>query len=371
MKKNILKSILVFLLFSSLVLIFCDKKSTDSNGDSKTSDFSALTGTWLSQSATVDVKLKTNSNQTANDLLSQADGAISVTGDHPADLKYIIDLPMEDFRNIIITEDMLLTVLLKPTSTTSMLSISLGSLDQGVMFQVISDTDTTYYFGDINDFTISETQAQVTANDAVFTTGYGSTNSKSKTARNTSQVKLNGTITANTISISANDPTSILPFPIPLPAEDIGTVTLNEDSTFIAEFSIEDFVEVDTSITGKWYVEDDKLILGPPEGEEGEPIEFDYSLQGGNLTLTASIGISEFLDDVDTGDFDVMALLEAVFGLDPGSLTDVIIDIELVMSKGTSKLYLEKSKKSLWFDDEYRNQTISRILHKLDSMMNR
>jgi len=371
MKKNVLKSIFVFLLFFSVVLIFCDKNSTDSNGDSDTSDFTALTGTWLSQSATVDVKLETNSNQTANDLLSEADGAISVTGDYPADLKYIVDLPMEGFRNIIITENMVLTTLLKPTSTTSMLSITLSSLSQGVMFQVMSDTDTTYYFGDINDFTVSETQAQVTADNAIFISGYASPKSTIETTANNAQVMLDGTITASTISISANDPTSILPFPIPLPAEDIGTVTMNQDSTFTAEFTIEDFVEIDTSITGKWYIEDDKLILGPPEGEEGEPLEFDYSLQGGNLTVTASIGISEFLDDVDTEDIDVMGLLEAVFGLDTGSLSDVIVDIEIVMSKGTSKLYLEKSKESLWFDDEFRNQTISRILHKLDSLVNR
>jgi len=371
MKKNMLRSVIIFLLVFALVLIFCDKNSTDSNGDSAKSDFNDMVGTWLSQSATVDVKLETNSNQTAYDILSEANGEISVSGDYSADLKYIIDLPMEGFRNIIITQDMLLTTLLKPTATTSMLSISLSSLSQAVMFQVMSDTDTTYYFGDINDFTISETEAQVTANNAVFISGYGNTNLKLNKASSTAQVMLDGTITASTISISANDPTSILPFPIPIPAEDIGTVTLNQDSTFIAEFTMEEFVEVDTSITGRWFVEDDKLILGPPEGEEGEPLEFDYSLQGGNLTITASIGISEFLGDVDTGDIDVMELVESFFGLDAGSLTDVIIDIELVMSKGTSKLYLEKSKKSLWFDDEYRNMTISRILHKLDSMMNR
>lgn len=371
MKKNMLRSVIIFLLAFALVLIFCDKNSTDSNGDSDKSDFNAMVGTWLSQSATVDVKLETNSNQTANDFLSEANGAISVTGDYLADLKYIVDLPMEDTRVLLISEDMLLTALLKPTATTSMLLFSLSSLSQNVMYQVFSDADTTYYFGDINDFTISETQAQVTANNATLISGYGSSDSKLNITGSTAQVMLDGTITANTISISANDPTSILPFPIPIPAEDIGTVTLNQDSTFTAEFTMEDFVEVDTSISGIWYVEDDKLMLGPPEGEEGEPLEFDYSLQGGNLTLTASIGISEFLDDVDTEDINVMALVESLFGLDTGSLTDVIVDIEIVMSKGTSKLYLEESEKFPWFDKQFRNNTISRILHKLDSLVNK
>ncbi|MFO7890282.1 MAG: hypothetical protein R6V04_08065 [bacterium] len=371
MKKNIFKNLIVLVLSISLLVIFCDKNSTDSNGDSETTDFSALVGTWLSQSATVDAKLETNSNQTANDFLSEANGAISVTDGYLADLKYIVDLPMEDTRIILISEDMMLTALLKPTATTSMLFFSLSSLSQNVMYQVLSDADSTYYFGDIDDFTISETQAQVTANNATFISGFGSTNSKLNTAGNTAQVILDGIITANTISISANDPTSILPFPIPIPAEDMGTVTLNQDSTFTAEFTIEDFVEVDTSITGSWSVKNDKLILGPPEGEEGEPLEFDYSLQGGNLTLTSSIGISEFLDDVETEDIDVMELLESFFGLDTGSLVDVIIDIEIVMSKGTSKLYLKKSKKSPWFNDEYRNQMISRILHKMNSLVNR
>ncbi len=372
MKKGIFKSIIALLLIVAMFTIFCDKKSTDSTSD--TDDFSNLVGTWLSQNASVDVKFVTNSNQTANDFISEADGGISVVGAYTADLKYLIDLPIEGMRMIMITEDMLLTALLKPTSSTSMLSLMiLEALSSGYAeYQVVSNAnDTTYYYGDFDDFIISDTETQVTANNAQFITGATSTIAKSKSTSENQTVTLNGTITAETISISANTPTSILPFPIPIPATDIGTVTLNQDSTFTAQFTIEDFLEIDTTITGSWYVEDDKLYLGPPEGEEGDPLEFDYTLQGGNLTISAELELSELLDEVDTDDLDVMELLETVFRLDEGSLEDIIIDITIVMVKGTSKVYFERSKKSPWFDDEYRNQAISKILHKLDSMVNR
>lgn len=372
MRRGMFKILGIFLLVFSLLVIFCDKKSTDSDDNgSGTPEPSALVGTWLSQTATVDVLLETSSNQTANDFLSEADGEIGVTGAYNADLKYLLDVAIEDVRMTMVTENMILLSLLKPTSSSSMLSLTSFGLFGLASYEVVEDGDTTTYYGDFEDFTLSETQAQLTADNAVFTSGMTSTNPLLKSSANTATVTLDGTITAVTKAIPANTPTSILPFPLPLPADDIGTVTMNENGTFTAEFTMEDFVEVDTTITGIWYVDDGTLYLAPPAGEEGDTLEMDYSVQGSNLTIDAEIAISEFLEGVDTEDMDVMELLEGIFGFDDGSLEDAIIDITIIMSKGTSKMVMDKREKSPWFDDEYRNQMIAKMLHRLDSIIKR
>jgi len=372
MKKDIFKSLIILLVFSLVFTFSCDNKST--NGGSEGNDFDALVGTWHSQSATVDILVETNSNQTANDLFSQADGKLEVEGEYTTDLKYMLDVYMEGIRLVMISEDMLLTMLMKPTSSTSMLTLSAMTFGDEIfgsaVYDVVSNGDSTSYIGNFEDFDLSQTQAQVTANDAIFVSGFASPKVKLDNAK-TATVTMSGTITAATMPISANDPTSILPFALPLDATDIGTVTLNDDSTFSADFTMEDFVEIDTTINGRWYIEDDKLILAPPEGEAGEPLELDYELDGNNLIVTAVIALSEFLGEVDTGGLDVLGLLESVLGLDPGSLEDVIVEVEITMSKGAGKVNFNKGEKSPWFDDDYRNQEISRILHQMDAWLKR
>ena len=373
MKKDIFKSFIILLVFSLVFTFSCDNKST--NGGSEGDDFDALVGTWLSQSATVDVLVETNSNQTANDLFSQADGEIGVTGEYDTDLKYMLDVYMEGIRLVMISEDMLLTMLMKPTSSTSMLTLTSmtfgGEIFGTAIYDVVSNVDSTSYVGNFEDFDLSPTQAQVTADNAIFVGGLAAPNVRSESTAPTGTITMNGTITAATMPISANDPTSVLPFALPLDATDIGTVTLNNDSTFSADFTMEDFVEIDTTINGRWYIEDGKLVLAPPEGEAGEPLELDYELDGNNLIVTAVIALSEILGEVDTGGLDVLGLLESVLGLDEGSLEDVIVEVEITMSKGAGKVNFNKGEISPWFDDDYRNQEISRLLHNLDALLKR
>lgn len=360
-KKIFLFILFLFLSVSLLFFAACEKKSTNSNNGNGTS-FSLLVGTWNSQSATVDIKFVTNSAQNAIDLLSEATGNISVSGDHSAQLTYLLSVPFGQIIACVITNVSMLQYLMQPSYPYHLLQLSMTPFANIVTYTAVeTENDSTVHIGDFGDFTYNADTYGVTADNADF---YSDDLS--------SAVIVDGSLTPQTISISANSPTSILPMPIPLPAEDIGVLILNSDSTFTAQFTIDiDFIDVDTTITGRWNADSEQLMLYNVDSEGGDTttITMDYTLLGNSLGLTAELKLSEVLEEVDTEGLDVEQLLEAFFALDAGSLEDVIVDISITMSKGSAKMYFDKSNKSKWFNDSYRRKKILKLLHNMDSML--
>ena len=138
-------------------------------------------------------------------------------------------------------------------------------------------------------------------------------------------VTLSGTIQANTIAIPANTPTQVdQSYYFDYMPE--MTLTLEADGSFVITqtYDYYDQTETETDI-GTWSVNGDQLILEDEDDEDDEDTatELSFSLSGNTLTLMmeenyCSLAEEDELDEcLEEGEME--------FGLDSGSLTDLVM----------------------------------------------
>ena len=162
-------------------------------------------------------------------------------------------------------------------------------------------------------------------------------------------VTLSSTIQANTIAIPANTPTQV-DFSYYFDYMPEMTMTLDADGSFVRTEIYEYYDEPETeTFEGTWSVNGDQLIiLEEYEGygeTEVDTTEFTFSLSGNTLSLMMEEDWCEPDEEypmdqcLEEGDLE--------FGLDPGSLTDLVMVMIMNFSNTPPTLARAASRSSL------------------------
>ena len=141
-------------------------------------------------------------------------------------------------------------------------------------------------------------------------------------------VTLSGTIQANTIAIPANTPTQVdQSYQLDYMPE--MTLTLEADGSFVITQTYEYYDETETDNSeGTWSVNGDQLILEDEDDEydeddEDTATELSFSLSGNTLSLILEENFCNWAEEDELDECLEEGAME--FGLDPGSLTDLVM----------------------------------------------
>ena len=162
-------------------------------------------------------------------------------------------------------------------------------------------------------------------------------------------VTLSSTIQANTIAIPANTPTQV-DFSYYFDYMPEMTMTLEADGSFV-RIEIQDYYDEPETETfeGTWSVNGDQLIILEEYegyGETGvDPTEFTFSLSGNMLSLMME---EDYCSEAEVDELEMcLEEGELEFGLDPGSLTDLVMVMIMNFSNTPPTLARAASRSSL------------------------
>jgi len=363
--KKFIWMLIIILSMSLFLLTFCEKKSTSSEED-KSYSVTQLLGKWNSNLVSVDTKITTNSNQKAADLLSEGIGSLAVTGSYSATLKYLynLTLPMDlqagaakadDYMNIhAAIEKSPLQLLMLPTYPIFVfLSIEMPGVGNADALMVLTETDTLILEGDGTGINYDAATLTLTA-----------TNAPLASDDLTKNVLVNGSLAPKTINVPANTPTSVLT--LQLPTLGMGSLIFNDDSTFIATILFEG--EGD-SINGKWEIVNGnqlRLISLSEGGVPEDTLTVDFSIKNDVLTMELNENPLDYIGELDEEitEQEAKALIEALFCLTPGSLTDMNVEITVTFNKSTSKIAAVPNK-GITLSKSERRRIFFKILRQL------
>ncbi len=363
--KKFIWMLIIILSMSLFLLTFCEKKSTSSEED-KSYSVTQLLGKWNSNLVSVDTKITTNSNQKAADLLSEGIGSLTVTGSYNATLKYLynLTLPMDlqagaakTGDNMIIhaaIEKSPLQLLMLPTYPIFVfLSIEMPGVGNADALMVLTETDTLILEGDGTGINYDAATLTLTA-----------TNAPLASDDLTKNVLVNGSLAPKTINVPANTPTSVLT--LQLPTLGMGSLIFNDDSTFIATILFEG--EGD-SINGKWEIVNGnqlRLISLSEGGVPEDTLTVDFSIKNDVLTMELNENPLDYIGELDEEitEQEAKALIEALFCLTPGSLTDMNVEITVTFNKSTSKIAAVPNK-GITLSKSERRRIFFKILRQL------
>ena len=162
-------------------------------------------------------------------------------------------------------------------------------------------------------------------------------------------VTLSSTIQANTIAIPANTPTQV-DFSYYFDYMPEMTMTLEADGSFVRTEIYEYYDEPETeTFEGTWSVNGDQLIILEEYegyGETGvDTTEFTFSLSGNTLSLLME---EDYCSEAEEDELEMcLEEGELEFGLDPGSLTDLVMVMIMNFSNTPPTLARAASRSSL------------------------
>ena len=301
----------LLILLPLLFWIACDEDAEDTLP-------TELVGTWYLMGGEAYMEMTTNSDQTMIDRFGPGIGSIEVEGAVNTSLTYMF-LQSYDNDYTIIIENQFLDGPENFPIYYLMVSSYGGDLST-YFYAVESEDDYIFYFTDSLDLSYDPDSYAVTIVSTEFfgTDMYGVVDSSLS-------VTLSGTIQANTIAIPANTPTQVdqSHYFDYMPEM---TITLEADGSIVRTEAFDYYEEPETeTYEGTWSVSGDQLIILEEHEGNGETevdtTEFTFSLSGNTLTFMMEedwCEPDEYLDECLEG--EAMA-----FGLDPGSLTNLVM----------------------------------------------
>ena len=201
----------------------------------------------------------------------------------------------------------------------------------------------TYYFTDSLDLSYDLDSYTVTMGSTEFfgTDMYGVVDSSLS-------VTLSGTIQANTIAIPANTPTQVDQYNYFDYMPEM-TIILEADGSIVRTETYDYYEEPETeTYEGTWSVSGDQLIiLEEYEGNgetEVDTTEFTFSLSGNTLSLIMEEDVCE--PDEDYPMDECLEEVSMAFGLDPGSLTDLVM-VQIINFSNTPPTLARVASKSI------------------------
>ena len=278
-----------------------------------------LVGTWYLTDGELYMEMTTNSDQTMIDQFGPGIGSIEVDGTVNTSLTYmILD---EDYGavSIMVANQSPFGPSIYPIYY--LMVSSYGEQLSAIFYAVESEDDYIFYFTESLDLSYDLDSYTVTMGSTEFfgTDMYGDSLS----------VTLSGTIQANSIAIPANTPTQV-DFPDSFIDDDASEIimTLEEDGSCVLTevYEYDDETETETDV-GTWSVNDDQLILlieyeGYGETEV-DTLEATVSVSGNTLSLIIE---ENYCSEAEEDELDeCLEEGEMEFGLDPGSLTNLVM----------------------------------------------
>jgi len=303
----------LLIILPLLFWIACDDDAED--------DLSAeLVGTWYLMGGEAYMEMTTNSDQTMIVQYEPGIGSIEVEGAVNTSLTYLF--LNVDYGNVDI---MVANQSFGGSDIFPLYYIIISSYggDLSTFFYAVeSEDDYIFYFTDSLDLSYDLDSYTVTIGSTEFfgTDMYGVVDSSLS-------VILSGTIQANTIAIPANTPTQVDQsyYFDNMPEM---TITLEADGSIVRTETYDYYEEPETeTYEGTWSVSGDQLIiLEEYEGNgetEVDTTEFTFSLSGNTLSLMMEEDWCEPDEEYPMDQCLEEGAME--FGLDPGSLTDLVM----------------------------------------------
>ena len=302
----------LLIILPLLFWISCDEDAEDNLT-------AELVGTWYLTDGELYMEMTTNSDQTMIDQFGPGIGSIEVDGTVNTSLTYmILD---EDYGavSIMVANQYPFGPSIYPIYY--LMVSSYGGDLSAVFYAVESEDDYIFYFTESLDLSYDLDSYTVTIGSTEFfgTDMYGDSLS----------VTLSGTIQANSIAIPANTPTQV-DFPDSFIDDDASgfIMTLEEDGSCVLTevYEYDDETETETDV-GTWSVNDDQLILlieyeGYGETEV-DTLEATVSVSGNMLSLIIE---ENYCSEAEEDELDeCLEEGEMEFGLDPGSLTNLVM----------------------------------------------
>ncbi len=276
-----------------------------------------LVGTWYLTDGELYMEMTTNSDQTMINSFGPGIGSIAVDGAVNTSLAYMILVEDHGAVSIMVANQYPFGPSIYPIYY--LMVSSYGGVLSAVFYAVESDDDYIFYFTESLDLSYDLDSYTVTMGSTEFfgTDMYGDSLS----------VTLSGTIQANSIAIPANTPTQV-DFPDSFSDGDASefTMTLEEDGSCVLTevYGYDDETETETDV-GTWSVNGDQLILEDEDDEDDEDTatELLFSLSGNTLSL---IFEENYCSEAEEDELDeCLEEGEMEFGLDPGSLTNLVM----------------------------------------------
>ena len=278
-----------------------------------------LVGTWYLSNSEAYMEMTTNSDQTMIDQFGPGIGSIAVDGAVNTSMTYMISDEDYGWVSIMVANQSIYEPRNFPFYY--LMVDSYGGVLSANFYAAESWDYGTYYFTDSLDLSYDLDSYTVTMGSTEFfgTDMYGDSLS----------VTLSGTIQANSIAIPANTPTQV-DFPDSFIDDDASeiTMTLEEDGSCVLTevYGYDDETETETDV-GTWSVNDDQLILlieyeGYGETEV-DTLEATVSVSGNTLSLITE---ENYCSEAEEDELDECLEEGAMeFGLDPGSLTNLVM----------------------------------------------
>ena len=278
-----------------------------------------LVGTWYLSNSEAYMEMTTNSDQTMIDQIGAGIGSIAVDGAFDTSMTYMILEQFDGSVSIILANQSIYEPRNFPFYY--LMVDSYGGVLSANFYAAESWDYGTYYFTDSLDLSYDLDSYTVTMGSTEFfgTDMYGVSLS----------VTLSGTIQANSIAIPANTPTQV-DFTDSFIDDDASgfIMTLEEDGSCVLTevYEYDDETETETDV-GTWSVNDDQLILlieyeGYGETEV-DTLEATVSVSGNMLSLIIEENYCSEAEEDELDECLEEGSME--FGLDPGSLTNLVI----------------------------------------------
>ena len=300
----------LLIILPLLFWISCDEDAEDNLT-------AELVGTWYLTDGELYMEMTTNSDQTMIDQFGPGIGSIEVDGTVNTSLTYMILDEDHGAVSIMVANQYPFGPSIYPIYY--LMVSSYGGDLSTYFYAVESEDDYIFFFTDSLDLSYDLDSYAVTIVSTEFfgTDMYGDSLS----------VTLSGTIQANTIAIPANTPTQVdqSHYFDYMPEM---TITLEADGSIVRTETYDYYEEPETeTYEGTWSVSGDQLIILEEHEINGETevdtTEFTFSLSGNTLSLM----MEEDWCEPDE-EYPMDQCLEEgsmAFGLDPGSLTDLVM----------------------------------------------
>ena len=299
-----------------------------------------LVGTWYLSNNEVYMEMTTNSDQTMIDQFGPGIGSIAVEGAVNTSLTYMIFDEFDGWVSIMVASQSLYGPINFPFYY--LMFDSYGGNASANFVAADSFYYETYYFTDSLDFSYDLDSYTFTIGSTEFyeTNMFGVVDSSLS-------VTLSGTIQANTIAIPANTPTQVDRSDYYSMPE--MTITLEADGSIVRTETYYYYEEPETeTYEGTWSVSGDQLIILEEYEGNGETeidtVEFTFSLSGNTLSLIIEEDVCE--PDEDYPMDECLEEGSMALGLDPGSLTDLVM-VQIINFSNTPPTLARAASKSI------------------------
>jgi len=300
----------LLIILPLLFWISCDEDAEDNLT-------AELVGTWYLTDGELYMEMTTNSDQTMIDQFGPGIGSIEVDGTVNTSLTYMILDEDHGAVSIMVANQSLDGLSIPPFYY--LIVSSYGGDLSAVFYAVESEDDFIFYFTESLDLSYDLDSYTVTIGSTEFfgTDMYGDSLS----------VTLSGTIQANSIAIPANTPTQVdQSYYFDYMPE--MTITLEADGSIVRTETSDYYEEPETeTYEGTWSVSGDQLIiLEEYEGNgetEVDTLEATVSVSGNTLSLIIEENYCSEAEEDELDECLEEGSME--FGLDPGSLTNLVM----------------------------------------------